>query len=928
MKDYMKNIIRLVVLLAVLAGTVQAQFMNQTQKIENNTIGLIEVEGLTTMDAELVLDRIPLKANDNVHPLELQDKIKESIELLHESGLFSDVRVEYEYGKGNEMSFFYIVKEKRFLGKWNFEGIDELDTLDLQPGMSLSVGQPFDDADLERSRQGFLRIYKEKGFLQAQVRIREYPGESERTDVHFLVDEGDKVMVDSILMAGNDIVDSEDLLSNLASEVDRWYGEGEFKEMNLELDKDSILMVLRERGFLDSKITEARVEYLPDSTCHFYFGSSAKEMDKLNNLLTLVNTELSGETTLSLLGRKYNQISTPWMHRNQKNSLDLRQAVDDLKVDEEEVMVRFFNRIMDVSDLRNEFIDSLSLGREWKDERLTQLLSGESPLNKEYAERLTVRLMIEEMFPVEKYFEVNRSQQVRLHFAVSEGRRYYMGDVFFDGEEVYPEEVLQSRVQIEKGDVFNQRLYHATMQSIYAIYREEGYIFLQLNQDRKVQDSVINLNFSLVEGKPAHIRLVMINGNSTTQDKVIRRELKLFPGDLFRQSLMERSFRDVMQLNFFDNVLPDMKVVGDQEVDLIFDVTEKKAGTGQFSAGLSFNARDGILGNLGLSIPNCCIGDGQKADLKIEYGPYKQNYTVGFTEPWMFDKPISAGGSLNYSIYKNQTPSTRYDTLNSAYDVYDTLTRYGFSLWSGKRLTWPDDYFQIQGSYSWQNNDYSSITSPDGVIGFDGVESGVALTLSRDDKNLPIFPTEGSRYSLRVEKVGLGWDFDYWKTEFKSKWWFPLVGDVALSFEDEVGIISGNRIQERALYQMGGTMGYNGKLRGKSNGSVGKDLLGRSYFSSTLEMSWAIAPGTFYLLPIFFDVGNVFGVERGTTLTANELPDPWTEIDMSNLEKDFGFGFRVMVPMMGILGFDFAWPLDDQTGVGIMTTNFVISQGF
>jgi outer membrane protein insertion porin family len=407
---------------------------------------------------------------------------------------------------------------------------------------------------------------------------------------------------------------------------------------------------------------------------------------------------------------------------------------------------------------------------------------------------------------------------------------------------------------------------------------------------------------------------------------VIRREVRLFPGDTYRQSSLERSFRDIMQLNYFDNVLPDIQVAGESQVDLVFQVSEREAGTGQFSAGLAYSQADGLVGTLGLSIPNCCMGDGQSANINLSYGADAKSVVVGFSEPWLFDTPTSVGFSLNYNWWG----------YGSEYEDDDRdVTRYGGSVYVGRRLKWPDDYFSIQAGYSYQWNDQGP-NVPGSKIKYTGHESAPFITLVRDDKNLPLFPSDGSRYSATVSfvKPWLGSSFDFVKTDLSVKWYFPIWSDIlSLSITNEFGFIAGSELQHRDLYLMGGALGYSGLMRGYPAGSIGDGRIGRSYQYFGAELVWPIAPNRFYLLPLFFDAGNVFGPAYNQPVKSlGPVLEDW---DPSSLKRDVGFGFRVIVPMLGIIGFDFAWPLDpgesggyNQSNVGSMEFNFIIGQGF
>jgi outer membrane protein assembly complex protein YaeT len=523
---------------------------------------------------------------------------------------------------------------------------------------------------------------------------------------------------------------------------------------------------------------------------------------------------------------------------------------------------------------------------------------------------------------------------------VNEGRRYYFKKAIFVHNNIIEDAPLKAQVILDSGEIFNRKKYDLMKFQVLSLYREEGYLFADIDDRFTYTDSLIEVTFRIKENSLAHINLVDIRGNTKTKDKVIRREVRLFPGDIFRQSMLMRSQRDIMQLAFFDNVEPDIERVqeGDgSDVNLVMKVSEKQAGTGQFSAGAAYSQRDEFVGTLGLQIPNF-LGNGQRFDASVEAGPYKQLYSLGFTEPWFLDRPTLVGGSLFYSHQKgNITGENDY-------------TKWGGRANLGQRLTWPDDYFTARSSYNLTWNDNGQAMNSSHLIIPSGLESSVNLTLTRDDKDLPFFPTEGSRYSFSYNLVGgyLGGDFDYREYTTKVNWWFPTFGKLVLGLETEFGLLEGDNIQSYSLYQMGGVLGYQGKLRGYGPGSIAVNRVGRSYFSAVSELTYPVVENTFYLLG-FFDMGNVFGSltkydpTRGygyyNPIPKEGAPSALSEVDFADLRKDFGFGFRLVVPMVAPygMGFDFGWPLDDVENYNgtrskpidkSPTVNFVIEQGF
>lgn len=509
------------------------------------------------------------------------------------------------------------------------------------------------------------------------------------------------------------------------------------------------------------------------------------------------------------------------------------------------------------------------------------------------------------------YSEDNRNLDIRI--GVREGQRYYFSRANFVHNDIVRTEALRAQVPFDSGAIFNQRTYEMMKFQITSLYREEGYLFVELDDRLSFRDSTVEVTFRVRENNLAHINHVDIRGNTKTKDKVIRREIKLFPGDVYRQSLLMRSQRDIMQLAFFDNVEPDIERAEDgdgSDVNLIFQITEKEAGTGTFSAGAAYSGRDGMVGTLGLQVPNF-MGNGQRAEANLEVGPYKRLYSLGFTEPWLFDTPTLIGGNIFYSDQRSQ------------FDFYNDYLRYGVRVTLGRRLTWPDDYFSVRTSYNFSYNDNGQARDKNFLIVASGIESSVNLTVIRDDKNLPFFPSDGSRYSLSWSRVGgfMGGDFDYNQWDTRVNWWFPVIQKLTLGVESQFGIILGDNVQSFSLYQMGGLLGYQGKLRGYQAGTIGGGRVARSFLSFTTELTYPVVQNTFYVLA-FFDAGNAFGrlkkfdeSQRGifNPIPKDEAPSPWSEIDLSDLRRDVGFGFRVVVPMIAPfgMGFDFGWPLDD-----------------
>jgi len=920
--------------LIFLSATVFAQFADMPlSSSENNRVGSISIDGVLYTNQSTLMSRISLKENTMYSPSVLAEQVKKSIESLYETGMFDDIKVSAVYGESGNVDLIFAVTEQPALDTLIIEGNDDLTGDELRLKTRITIGAVYSKSELERDRQAILSHYRSQGYLLAEAGVEEIPVEEHKNRVIISISEGNKVKVDSILVFGNDGVPREEILDNMQTKTDSWWGGGDFKTDVFNSDRDSVINAARRHGFLDAELLEYRADYLPDSSCRFYLGRTVRRGSSLQLLYSQMNKSISNEEDpLHYLVGKSIAMSSHY-YREYRAKMEDRQAFPVPKVSSERQAADILNNIVTYGKIRKEWVKSLK-GKVWKNPRIDSLLS----LKKRtaYEDKLLVRYSLEEVIPaLMQYDSVNTASYVRIYIDIKEGRKYYAGNVHFTGNEVLPSEYLQAQVRLDSGAIFNYYLYEATKKAVTDSYREDGYLFVQMEETKIFEnDSVVHLNFAIREGLPAQIHKVHIRGNTKTKDKVIRREIKLYPGDTYRQSLLERSFRDIMQLNYFDNVLPDIQPVGEQDVDLIFAVSEREAGTGQFGAGAAFSQADGLVFTLNLSIPNCCMGDGQAANMSAEWGFDKKGIAFGFSEPWLFDTPTKVGISANYTWWKG-------------YWDYSDVTRYGGSVYVGRRLTWPDDYFYAQTGVSWQRNEQGP-NIEGSLVRYTGNEATLDFVIIRDDKNLPIFPTEGSRYvasaSWAISHLFgensprfLGGDFSFLQTDLSIKWWFPLYSDkLTLGITNEFGVIIGDALQYRTLYQMGGALGYKGLMRGYSAGSIGAYRLGRSYQYFGAELTWPIAPNRFYLLPLFFDAGNVFGDIFSTSQkVSRDINSPLREWDISSLKRDFGFGFRVMVPMLGIIGFDFAWPLDppeirgyDGSDVGTMEFNFIISQGF
>lgn len=384
---------------------------------------------------------------------------------------------------------------------------------------------------------------------------------------------------------------------------------------------------------------------------------------------------------------------------------------------------------------------------------------------------------------------------VDVHIRVDEGKRYYISGINWVGNTVYPTEVLQNVLGMEKGDVYNQKLLNKRTSTdedaVSNLYLDKGYLFFNLVPvETKVEGDSIQLEMRMYEGKQARINKVVINGNDRLYEKVVRRELRVRPGDLFSKSDLMRSAREIAQTGHFDPEKMDIRPEPNEEngtVDIVMNLQSKANDQVEFSAGWG---QTGVIGKLSLKFTNFSIhnlfhpssykgiipqGEGQTFTISGQTNAkYYQAYSISFLDPWFGGKrpnslSVSAFYSrqtgINSSFYNKMYQNSYYNYYNNYYggyyngyngsynyeDAYDPskyLQMGGITVGFGKRLKWPDDYFTLTAdlSYQWyslKNWEYlyymNNGTSNSLVLG---------LTLERNSIDNPLYTRRGSTFSL------------------------------------------------------------------------------------------------------------------------------------------------------------------------------------
>ena len=590
--------------------------------------------------------------------------------------------------------------------------------------------------------------------------------------------------------------------------------------------------------------------------------------------------------------------------------------------------------------------------------------------------------------------------RVQIDFDIEEGQQYYFRDITWTGNSVYNSEALNSILKINKGDVYDvvtmdKRLFGGGKQTdadVSKLYRDNGYLFFNLQAvELNIEGDSVDVEMRVVEGKPATLNNIVINGNDLTNERVIRRQIFTRPGYLFSQSDFERSIREIASMGQFDpeaiadpakgwSMMPNSL---DNTVDLVYNVTEKPSSQLELSGGWGGNT---FVATVGVSFNNFStrrlfdktawrpvpLGDAQNLSLRFQTnGTYYTSLSASFSEPWLFGKKPT---SLNMSLYyTRQTMSMPYlNILNNE----EFMEVYGFAAGIGKRLKWPDNWFVLYNQLSWQTY---RLQSWDYQFLFDtGISHNLSYTLSltRTSTDQQIYPRQGSDFSLSLQltppyslmrkndkgildadgnptKVTdwrkINYDLqssedrykwiEYHKWSFKGSVFTKLAGDLVLMARAQFGYLGYyNRRWGYSPFE-GFRVGGDGMSGYDTYGSEIISLRGYENYSLTPQATSSYSQtGNYYAGNVYdkFTVELRYPVilQPQSTIYALlflEGGNCWSDIRDFNpfqIRRSAGVGVRVFLPMIGLLGVDWGYGFDNHDGNGGSQFHFVIGQQF
>lgn len=547
----------------------------------------------------------------------------------------------------------------------------------------------------------------------------------------------------------------------------------------------------------------------------------------------------------------------------------------------------------------------------------------------------------------------NDNGNVSIRIELNEGPRYYFRNITYKGNAKFPDETLNKVLNIKKGDVYNAELLQKRLSmdpdggDISSLYYDDGYLFFSINPvEIAVENDSIDIEIRINEGPQATIKNIIIEGNDKTNEHVIRREIRTYPGDKFSRSDLIRSQREIANLGFFDPQETRVEPIpnpSDGTVDIKYVVKEKSADQVELSAGWGGQS-GGLIGTLGLKFNNFSLrnivnkkawsplpsGDGQQLTVRVESnGKRYQNYNFSFTEPWLGGKKPNA---FTVAAFRSR--------IQDVYDrqVLGKQITNGFSVSLGTRLKKPDDFFIIQAAanyYGYQLDNFSNRYFVNNAPLSTGKFSNLnfKLALSRNSINQPVFPTGGAKVELSLqftppyslfrkdnnfdgqtiaEKYKLieyhKWKFsvDWYQSLGKSKFVLRAAAKFGFlgTYNKRLGItpferfeVGGNGIPSNVTLFGTDIIAHRG-YEGAYSTSGGDPVYNK--FLLELRYPFSLNPSATIYGIAFFEAANTY-----TT---------FKDYNPFKLKKSVGLGVRAILPMFGLIGIDYGIRFDSANG--------------
>ncbi|MGE5356325.1 MAG: outer membrane protein assembly factor [Deltaproteobacteria bacterium] len=742
-----------------------------------------------------------------------------------------------------------------------------------------------------------------------------------------------------------------------------------------------------ERTIGDIVFLEINLRERPTLSRYSYKGIKKSAHEDLNEELKTILTK-GGIITDDIKILAINKIKKFYFKKGYLNTkVDIRESPDDEKPNTVKLLIDIKKneriRIDDIYFVGNKEVNEKTLRKKMKNVKKvgtifkkSKFIESEFDEDKKNIISYYNKLGFRDARIVADTIGKTKNGNLAIQIRIFEGDKYRFNNITWKGNSIYNDEVLNRVLGIQKGDIYNSELLDKRLKfsldgrDISSLYMDKGYLFFRVDPNEIAVDSArIDIEMRIYEGPQATIDKVLIKGNDRTNEKIVRRELRTYPGEKFSRSDIIRSQREIINLGYFnpENLGINTPVNPQQgTVDIEYTVEEKPSDQLEMSAG--YSGYGGLLGTLGVVFNNFSLenindrsawnplpqGDGQKLSLRVQSNNYYKSINFSFTEPWF-------GGKTRNSL----TVGGVYSKYGATGSSFFASTR-GFA-GLGIPMKWPDDYFLTNITLNMEKLQLEDFTDGNFAVS-SGTFNNLSLNLSllRSSISEPIYPRSGSKillslkmtapysafreidYSLndeekaevinkRQKELGDGtvltetdkkraidneinrlkfkW-LEYHKWKIESEWYFNIVGNLVFMssikmgflgyYNKELGIIPFER------YEIGGD-----GLSNYSANILGKDIYSlRGYETSDFRENDKGGAPIFskYTVELRYPVtlnpsSTIYGL---LFAQAGNSWNKFRDFNPFDVKRSFGVGLRAYLPMFGLLGFDYGFGIDKE----------------
>ncbi len=470
---------------------------------------------------------------------------------------------------------------------------------------------------------------------------------------------------------------------------------------------------------------------------------------------------------------------------------------------------------------------------------------------------------------------------------IEEGARYKVGRVDLSGDLIWPKPSLLAKLKIPSQRYFSREVLRNDVLVLTDIYSDAGYAYAEINPlvKRNKQDLTVDIDFSIDKGKLVYFEKIIIAGNDKTRDKVIRRQLPIYEQELYSGGRLKQGIRNLYRLDYFEDVKVDTKKGrGDDKMVVKIDVTEKS--TGSFSMGAGYGTVEKMFATGSITQRNL-FGRGQILNLRGMVGGRTNRVDLSFTEPWLFDIPLSAG--VDAFVWDRD------------YDVYQRTSsggalRAGYPVWRYTRLT-GRYLFDSSNIYDIDASAAQSIKDLEGT----NVTSSLSAILTYDSRNNLYNATKGMLNRITLTYAGLGGDVGFYKAVGEVGWYFPIIWSTSGFLRGKAGYVNeaGGILPDYERFYLGGITSVRGyDFRDISAYDAdGNKIGGNSFVQFNAEYRMPLLKDQGIFGVVFFDAGNVYGQGQSP--------------DLSDLRTSAGLGVRWLSPM-GPIRLEYAFILNPE----------------